>query len=171
VSRTKPSREVLDKLASRYGVNLNWLLSGVETPQERKETASIELIHQGAAAGRGVVIEDYAEVSAISIPQALIHPYSSAKLKAVFVSGDSMTGEKICGGDIVVFCPGLITGDTVYVVSVCDTLLIKRIVFDETSQSITLISANPIYPPKVICGKDLEGVKIEGRVVACLHRM
>jgi phage repressor protein C with HTH and peptisase S24 domain len=82
-----------------------------------------------------------------------------------------MTGEKIYDGDIVIFCPGLIAGDAVYVVSVDDTLLVKRVNFDEPSQLITLISANPVYPLKMVSGKDLEGVKIEGRVVACLHRM
>jgi SOS-response transcriptional repressor LexA len=169
--RTKPSREVLDRLASRYGVNLNWLLSGVGTPWESKETASIELVHQEAAAGRGIAIENHTKVSVISIPQVLIRPYNPSKLKAVFVSGNSMIGEKIFDGDIVVFCPLLTTGAAVYVVSVGDTLLVKRISFDETSQSITLISANPSYSPKVISGKDLGNVKIEGRVVACLHRM
>jgi SOS-response transcriptional repressor LexA len=169
--RTKPSREVLDKLVSLYGVNLNWFLSGVGTPQEAKETAFIDLVYQEAAAGKGITIEDYAEVSVISIPQALIRPYSPSKLKAVFVSGDSMIGEKIFDGDIVVFCPHLTTGTAVYVVSVGDTLLVKRVSFDKTSQSITLIGANPSYSSKVISRKDLGNVKIEGRVVACLHRM
>jgi SOS-response transcriptional repressor LexA len=169
--RTKPSRDVMDKLASQYGVNLNWFLSGMGTPQDGKETALIELVNQEAAAGRGILIEDYAERSTIPVPQVLIRPYAISKLKAVFVSGDSMTGEKIYDGDIVIFCPSLIAGDAVYVVSVGDTLLVKRVSFDEINRSITLISANSAYPPRVIAGEELESVKIEGRVIACLHRM
>jgi SOS-response transcriptional repressor LexA len=48
---------------------------------------------------------------------------------------------------------------------------VKRVSFEEIQKTITLISANPNYPPKVIAEQDLENVKIEGRVVACLHRM
>jgi SOS-response transcriptional repressor LexA len=82
-----------------------------------------------------------------------------------------MIDEKIYDGDIVIFCPQLVSGDAVYVVSVGNTLLVKRIAFDEINRSITLISANAAYPPRMISGEELENVKIEGRVVACLHRM
>jgi phage repressor protein C with HTH and peptisase S24 domain len=162
---------VLGKLASEYRVNLNWLLTGIGNPQEGEETALVELVNQEAAAGRGVVIADYAETKAVPVPHALIHPYSPATLKAVFISGDSMAGEKIYDGDIVIFYPLLTRGDAVYVVSVGDTILVKRIDFDKVKKAVTLISANPSYPPRVIAGKDLESVKIEGRVIACLHRM
>jgi phage repressor protein C with HTH and peptisase S24 domain len=152
-------------------VNLNWFLSGVGSPQEGEETALVELVNQEAAAGRGIFIDDYAETKVIPVPHVLTHPYNSAQLKAVFVSGDSMTGEKIYDGDIAIFYPQLTRGDAVYVVSVGDTLLVKRVDFDEVEKTITLISANPSYAPRIIAGKDLESVKIEGRVVACLHRM
>ena len=169
--RTKPSREVLDKLVEKYGVNLNWFLSGQGNPQEQLETAFVELIDQEAAAGKGIFIEDYPETSSIPVPQALIHPHKASGLKAVYVSGDSMTGEKIYNGDIVIFCPRLRSGDAVYVVSVGESLLVKRVDFDEADSTITLISANPYYPPRVLSGEELENVNIEGRVIACLHRM
>ncbi|MDR1901679.1 MAG: hypothetical protein LBQ88_05265 [Treponema sp.] len=47
----------------------------------------------------------------------------------------------------------------------------RRVDFDEVKKAITLISANPSYLPHGIAGKDIENVKIEGRVIACLHRM
>jgi hypothetical protein len=59
----------------------------------------------------------------------------------------------------------------VYVVSIGDTLLVKRVDFDEVKKAITLISANPGDLLRVIAGKDLESVKIEGRAIACLHGM
>jgi SOS-response transcriptional repressor LexA len=88
-------------------VNLNWFLSGLGDPYGNKERALVELVNQKAAAGRGVIIEEYAKVSTISVPYVLIRPYTPSKLRAVFVSGDSMTGEKIYDGDIVIFCPQL----------------------------------------------------------------
>jgi len=169
--RTKPSREVLDKLIQKYDVNLNWFLSGQGYPQEKEETAFIELIDQEAAAGNGTYIEDYAETSSIPVPYVLIHPHKPSGLKAVYVSGDSMTGEKIYDGDIVIFCPHLTIGNAIYVVSVAGSLLVKRVDFDDINSTITLISANPCYPPRVLTSEELEHAKIEGRVIACLHRM
>ena len=169
--RTKPSREVLDKLIQKYGVNLNWFLSGQGYPQEKEEVAFIELIDQEAAAGRGALIEDYAETSSIPVPQALIHPHKASRLKAVYVSGDSMIGEKIYDGDIVIFNTNLTSGDAVYVVSVGDKLLVKRVVNDVINNTLTLLSANPLYPPRDLTSEERDCVKIEGRVIANLHRM
>ena len=169
--RTKPSREVLDMLVEKYGVNLNWLLSGQGSPNAQLETAFVELIDQDAAAGNGILIEEYAETSSIPVAQALIHPYKPSRLKAVYVSGDSMIEEKIYNGDIVIFCPQLVSGDAIYVVSVGNDLLVKRVEFDRINKAITLISANPRYSPRLLTNEELEQVKIEGRVIACMHRM
>jgi SOS-response transcriptional repressor LexA len=173
--RTRLSREVLEKLVQKYRVNLHWFITGEEPskgyPQEEPEYAFVELVNQEAAAGRGIYIEDYPETSAIPVPQALIHPHKPSRLKAVFVSGDSMIGEKIYDGDIVIFCPQLRSGDAVYVVSVKDSLLVKRVQFDGIKNAITLISANSCYPPRVLRDEELESVRIEGKVIACLHRM
>ena len=169
--RTKPSREVLVKIALKYNINLNWLISGKGYPQEEAETTVIELFNQEAAAGRGILIEDYPETSAIPVPQTLIHPHKPSGLKAVYVSGDSMIEEKIYDGDIVIFCPKLTSGDAVYVVSVGDSLLVKRVHFDRIKNTITLISANSCYPPRILTDDEAKNVKIEGKVIACLHRM
>jgi SOS-response transcriptional repressor LexA len=56
---------------------------------------------------------------------SLISPYKPEKLKAVYVSGDSMTGANIHDGDVVVYYPGLMLGNGIYVVSVENTLLVK----------------------------------------------
>jgi SOS-response transcriptional repressor LexA len=167
----KPSRETLDRLALLHGVDLNWFISGFGGTGGGHETISVELIDQQAAAGRGIVIEDYAEKHSIPVPASIIAPHRPNNLKAVYVKGDSMVNEKICDGDVVVFCPGMTWGDNLYVLSVGGAVLVKRVAFDELRRAITLISANPAYSPRRISGGDLESVKIEGRVIACLHRM
>ena len=169
--RTKPAREVLDSLAKKYNINLNWYISGQGNPQENEETALIELFNQDAAAGKGIVIGDYLESNMIPVPYTLIRPHNPSKLKAVYVSGDSMIDEKIYDGDIVIFCPQIESGDAIYVVSVGEILLVKRVHFDGITNTILLISANPSYPLRVLTNEELETVKIEGRVIACLHRM
>jgi repressor LexA len=94
----------------------------------------------------------------------------SKNLKAVFVSGDSMIDERINDGDIAIFNIKQTEGNGIYVVSVGNTLLVKRVDFDHANKTIELISANPAYEPRRYTGSELEEIKIEGRVVACYHR-
>jgi SOS-response transcriptional repressor LexA len=168
-SRLKPSREVLERLSSVYSVNLNWLILGKGEPTA-EEDAAIELFEQQAAAGRGREVEDYAEKQTLKIPRSLIAPYRPEKLKAVYVSGDSMVDELIHDGDIVIFHPELQTGNGIYVASIGNTLVVKRVDFDTHNRTIVLISANPAYPPRRFSGAELEGLRIAGRVVAWIHR-
>jgi phage repressor protein C with HTH and peptisase S24 domain len=168
--RANAPRQSLQRLALEYRVNLNWYLYGQGEPTASDE-ASVELLEQEAAAGRGREVEDYANKSSLRLPRSLIAPYRPEKLLAVYVAGDSMTGENINDGDIVVFYPSLIRGDGIYVVSVENALLVKRVEFDGPGQSVSLISANPAYEPRRYSGYELEDVKVEGRVVACYHKM
>ncbi|AEF81520.1 LexA family transcriptional regulator [Leadbettera azotonutricia] len=163
------SREILDKLSSVYNVNLNWFLLG-EGSLFETEKAAIRLLHQEAAAGRGREIEDYAEVETLKLPRSLISPYRPENLQAVYVAGDSMIGEHIYNGDAVVFHPGLTEGNGIYVLSLDTALLVKRVSFDDLPRSISLISANPAYPPRQIAGSELENLRIAGRVVTCVHK-
>jgi hypothetical protein len=56
-------------------------------------------------------------------------------------------------------------------ISVGDTLLVKWMDFGEIQKSIILISTNLSYPPKGIARQKLENMKIEGLIVARLHRI
>jgi SOS-response transcriptional repressor LexA len=125
---------------------------------------------QAAAAGIGTEIEEYAERRTIQVPYDLISPYKPEKLKAVYVSGDSMIDGKINDQDIVIFFPGQTQGNGIYVLSIGTILLVKRVEFDSLSGTVILISANSAYAPRVIQGEDINSIKIEGRVIACLHR-
>jgi SOS-response transcriptional repressor LexA len=85
----------------------------------------------------------------------------------VYVAGDSMVEEKINDGDIVIFHPGLTEGNGIYVVSIGNTLVVKRVDFDTPNQTLILISANPAYPPpRQFSGPALEELRIAGRVLA-----
>ena len=135
------------------------------------ETAEIELYDQETAADRGRDAEDYPEKGYFSIPYSLIRHHKPENLKAVYVSGDSMIDERISDGDIVVFNTRQTEGNGIYVVSVGSSLVVKRVDFDLSNKSIVLISANPAYEPRHYSGRELEGVKIEGRVVLAWHRV
>ena len=62
-------------------------------------------------------------------------------------------------------------GNGIYVVSVGNALLVKRVDFDTVNKAIILISANPAYPPRPFSGYDLQDLRISGRVLACVHRV
>jgi SOS-response transcriptional repressor LexA len=174
--RQKLSRQGMEKMKALYHVNLDWYLTGEGASGLDTDAVEIELIDQEAAAGRGREAEDYAERRAFSVPRSLIAPYRPEKLEAVYVTGDSMTSpdigpSSIYSGDIAIFYPGLVRGDGIYVVSVGNELLVKRVVRDDSRGVVELLSANPAYPPRRFEGQALDDVRIAGMVVAVFHRV
>jgi SOS-response transcriptional repressor LexA len=169
--RLKPSRELMDKLSSLYQVNLHWFLTGKGPSDLESDTVEIELLDQEAAAGHGRDVEDYPERRYFQVPASLIAPHRPDRLQAVYVAGDSMIEAHICDGDIAIFHPGITEGNGIFVVSVRNTLVVKRVDRDPSSQTIVLISANPAYEPRRFTGAELEGIRVAGRVVACYHRV
>jgi phage repressor protein C with HTH and peptisase S24 domain len=167
----KPPREVLERLATRYNVNLNWLIHGIGSSGLDPDSAEIELFEQEAAAGQGREVEDYLEKQFFQVPFSLIRPHRPENLKAVYVSGDSMIDERINDGDIVIFNIKQTEGNGIYVVSVGNSLFVKRVDFDMANQTITLISANAAYEPRCYSGHELENIRIAGRVVTCYHKV
>ncbi|MDR0474937.1 MAG: XRE family transcriptional regulator [Treponema sp.] len=168
--KQNPPKEVLEKLANIYHVNLNWLISGAGPSGFEGNMVEIELFSQEAAAGRGREIEDYIEKQYIPILHDFLRPHNPQNLKAVYVTGDSMINERINNGDIAIFNIKQTEGNGIYVVSVGNTLLVKRVDFDGANKTIELISANPAYETRRYSGSELEDIKIEGRVVACYHK-
>jgi SOS-response transcriptional repressor LexA len=169
--RIRPSREVMERLSSVYNVNLHWFITGEGSPGYNPDTVEIELLEQEAAAGHGRDAVDYPEKRTFQVPLSLISPYRPERLQAVYVAGDSMVDEKINDGDIVIFHPGQTEGNGIFVVSIGNTLVVKRVDFDTLNQTVILLSANPAYPPRPFSGPALEELRIAGRVLACVHRV
>jgi SOS-response transcriptional repressor LexA len=77
----------------------------------------------------------------------------------------------ICDGDLAIFHPGLTEGSGIFVVSIGNTLVVKRVDRDIASQTVVLYSANPAYEPRYFSGPALDDIRITGRVVACYHKV
>ena len=169
--RLKPPRDLLDRLADTYKVNLHWFLTGNGQSGLEAEAVEIELLEQEAAAGHGRDVQDYPERRFFQVPAALIAPYRSDRLQAVYVAGDSMIEAHICDGDIAIFHPGLTEGNGIFVVSIGNSLVVKKVDRDIASQTLVLISANPAYEPRRFTGPELDDIRIAGKVVACYHRI
>jgi SOS-response transcriptional repressor LexA len=169
------SKDILSRLATTYGVNLNWYLTGkgeTSIPDHTDgDSIYVPHIQQEAAAGRGVEIEEYAESRMVAVPRSLLAGLRPELLCAVTVRGDSMIEKEIFDRDIVVYNTSDRSGETICVVSLAGQLLVKTVMIEGNMNRITLLSANKLYPPRVIERQDLSDLKIEGRVVACLHGM
>jgi len=163
----KPSRNVLDRLVEHFQIDLNWFLRN-----DTEDTVYIELIDQEAAAGHGREIDEYAERLTIAVPRAFIGSHKSENLKAITVRGDSMIDAQIFDGDYVLFDTSRRHGESIFVVSVGSTLLVKRVVVDDVKKTTTLFSANSSadYPPRVFTGNERNEVQIAGKVIAWWHR-
>lgn len=168
--KLKASRDALSKMAHLYNVDLTWFITGEGNPEAGPGGVDVILHEQEAAAGRGREIGEYLESRTIRVPADLVSPYRPASVRAVYVAGDSMEGAGINDNDIILFRLCQREGNGLYVLSIGNTLLVKRVEFDEIHKAVILISANPAYAPREISGPDLDGLKIEGRVIACLHR-
>ena len=71
-----------------------------------------------------------------------------------------MIEERIYNGDIAIFNIKQTEGNGIYVVSVGNTLVVKRVDFDTSSQSLTLISANPAYEPRTFTGHEIDNINM-----------
>jgi len=169
--RLKLPRELLERFSSLYDVNLHWFLTGEGPSGLESDSVEIELFEQEAAAGRGREVENCHEKRFFSVPYSLIHLHRPENLKAVYVSGDSMIDERINDGDIVIYNTKQTEGNGIYVVSVGNFLLVKRVDFDLKNHAITLISANPAYEPRRYAELELEDIRVAGRVITCYHRI
>jgi SOS-response transcriptional repressor LexA len=169
--RLKFPRNLLTRLADTYKVNLHWFLTGNGPSGPESETVEIELLDQEAAAGHGREAEDNAGRGLFQVPRSLIAPHCPDRLLAVCVAGDSMIEAHICDGDIAVFHPGITGGSGIFVVSIGNSLVVKRVDRDIASRTIVLYSANPAYEPRRFSGPALDDIRIAGRVVACYHRV
>jgi SOS-response transcriptional repressor LexA len=169
--RQKLSREYLLKLAQIHHVDLHWFLTGKGPSGLESDTVEIELLDQEAAAGYGRNVEDYPERRYFQVPRSLIAPHRPDRLQAVYVAGDSMIEAHICDGDIAIFHPGITEGNGIFVISIGNSLVVKRVDRDISSRTIVLISANPAYEPRRFSGDELDAIRVAGRVVACYHRV
>ena len=83
--KQNPPKGILERLASVYKVNLNWLINGTGYPEN--ETADIELYDLEVAAGYGRDIAEFPELKYLPIPKSFFTPISPKTLKSSMFSG------------------------------------------------------------------------------------
>jgi DNA polymerase V len=134
--RTTVPHDVLATLASRYGISLTWLLTGVGEPtdrpvvlrgarrSDRKRSIRIPMLSLGVSAGSPTVAEDTVDREIDLAEMLLEHPDSTYFIRVV---GDSMTGAGIADGDmLIVDCALQPKAGQIVIAKVYGELTVKR---------------------------------------------
>ena len=131
---------------------------------------TIPFIPQKISAGYGeeLLNPEDVEIQTINIMEDLARGVYRESLLAAKVKGDSMIDVYIYPDDIVVFAKGIISGDGIYVISIDNEVMVKRLVFDRLNHSVLIISENKKYPQRE-AKDDNQSLRILGKVVGWIH--
>jgi len=133
------------------------------------ESFYVPILSQTVAAGQGQEMIDSIEaVGRLPFLKKMLRGLPTLDARALEVRGDSMTGIQMFDGDYVVFIPGSIRGDGIYVLRVRDSLIVKRVEFDEVTKKLRIMSENPRYPDRVESA-DGQTVEVVGKVYGWVH--
>lgn len=142
---------------------------GREVSLEGEDFIMIPVFAQKVAAGNGQeLIDAVKEIALLPFLKRMLRGTAPSRARALEVRGDSMTGVHIFDGDMVVFVPGEIRGDGIYVLRVGDELLVKRVEFDPFSRKLRIMSENPRYPDRMESA-DGQTVEVVGKVYGWVH--
>lgn len=165
----KPSPEKLQDLAKVYNVDYSYLmeLAGYvsnkpieEIKFETSAQVTYPVIGTIKAGPDGLAYEDYQGTEPISKTDVENgHDYFW-----LVVSGESMTGDGIFNGDYALIkrTQEFNNGDICAVIVDNEEGTLKHVTKSENS--IVLSSSNPLYPPRVFIGEDMNKICIAGRL-------
>lgn len=160
----------LKSIADFFGVSTDYLLGRdvepsqvpnlIEKPVENRKIPIIGSVKCGA---NGLAFE-YIEGN-VCIGQEAHGEYF-----ALVCRGDSMSGIGISNGDIAIIRrqETVLSGEIAVVIVDGDEGTLKRVRFQKNA--IILEAANPLYPPRLFVGEEMNAVKIIGRVTEIRKR-
>lgn len=169
----KGYRSYISEIAEILGVSADYLLGKTDDPRPMLERAGITPIPVEEQAMRPVI--GMASAGSGVLAQEQILGWESVDIKYntdeyfyLQISGDSMA-PKIDDGDLVlVHRQDEVSSGDVAVVLVTDhdeeaEGFVKKVEID--GDSVTLVSFNPYYPPRVFSGKSIQQLSFVGKVV------
>lgn len=137
--------------------------SGQAKARRRGEWVEIPRLALSASAGPGALGDGEETIGAFGFSASWLREQNldPAMLSSIAVSGDSMEPLLRAGDEILVDHTPRAPSDGIYVLRQSDVLLVKRLQFGKPGE-VTLVSANPAYPPQTVSRDEIE---IIGRVV------
>lgn len=163
--RREPDFETLETIADFFNVNMDVLLG-----KPRPDTSTPGILPLPAnrsypllgniACGTPILAEE-------NITEYIQFPGDIDADFCLRCRGDSMVEARIHDGDIVFIRqqPEVSNGEIAAVQIGGDTATLKRVYLSEDSSTLTLMAANPSFPPMIYSGEQLATVHILGRAV------
>lgn len=167
-----PRVDILLKMCDLWGVTADYILNGRD---EESGFSFIPYFKQPASAGYGALVEDTVTGKFLAFRTDWLKGELNVQIKDVYcmrVTGDSMespTGEyrlrELRHGDLILVDRGFtnLLTNHIYVISVGDDLYVKAFNRPMTN-TLQFFSFNPAYTPIVFDEKNMNLLKIEGRV-------
>lgn len=159
-----PPGDICVQIADVLGTTVEYLITGRELPLEddddekppgelhlpngdsvkpngEEPTILVPVAPQRLSAGYGEEFLPASQyVGKIRILERMARGLDRAHLIAAQVKGDSMTGVQIFEGDLVIFAMGVVMENGLYVVSLRNDVLVKRLEFNPITNEVRIIS-------------------------------
>ncbi|HWR41399.1 MAG TPA: S24 family peptidase [Patescibacteria group bacterium] len=166
IGHRTPDPETLARLAMLYECTTDYFL---DVPQRIGEAYSpgepfpVPIVGVVRAGFGSPVLEDFDGYKAVDMQFTKI--CTRENLFWLRVKGDSMTGDHICNGDLVLVCrqEDVDSGSIAIVAIDGEEGTVKRII--KKDDRIILQPSNPLFMPEVYVGEEMVHVKIIGRVL------
>lgn len=163
-----PDNETLKKLATYFGVSVDYLLGRDERPLPDNlfpldsESVSLRILGNVRAGTGGVCREELLGYQVL--PKELLRGRDPKELFCLHVKGDSMSPRIPEGTLIVVQRQNSVDSGSLAVVSIdSEEAVVKKVYYG--SDWIELLSFNPDYAPRKFSGADVQRVFVIGKVI------
>lgn len=165
---TEPGPEYLPKLAALYGVSIDYLLKGSESPSIHR----FPIVGDVSAGFKGPEAQETYTGDTIDIPLDWLHGLPPTEYFVIRASGDSMWPD-IRNGDLLLVqrMTTVPSGETAIVIFGDGVGSVKKLEYSMGGGIIDLIPRNPEYKPLQIVGEDVNRVYVQGMVTMVIRRL
>jgi phage repressor protein C with HTH and peptisase S24 domain len=154
-------------LADKFGVNPEWLRTGLGPERGRDDTvvALVPKVSARACAGGGSWDVGEAVIDALPFDRAwLARKGNPGRMVAMDVIGDSMSPEIEPGDTILIDqAQNQVADNRIFVIGLGETVQVKRV--QVRPGLVILFSTNQRYAPVTLQGDEIETLRVVGRVV------
>ncbi len=162
-------KETIQKLSEIFEVSPSYFL-GIEDHDQPIITNSITIpLYNDISCGTGIFVDDNID-EYIALPESLLS--LNKEYFCQYASGDSMIGENINPGDLIVFekCNQIRNGEIGCFTIEDNIATCKKFYRDNKNQCIILQPANPDYNPIIINNNNQNEFRIIGKLSLVINK-
>ena len=162
-------KETIQKLSEIFEVPAFYFL-GIDEPEQPTLTNSITSpLYNDISCGTGIFVDDNID-EYIALPESLLS--LNKEYFCQYANGDSMVGENINPGDLIVFekCNQIRNGEIGCFTIEDNVATCKKFYRDNDNQCIILQPANPDYNPLIINRDNQAGFRVIGKLCLVINK-